>query len=73
MKKRLTQEKLKELEETIKFIKDNITTPSLTSSEVKGLLEIIERYALVWRWLEEYDTGKIEAKITRKERKKDKL
>ncbi|GAB6888698.1 RhuM family protein [Desulfothermus okinawensis JCM 13304] len=68
--KRLTQEKLKELEETIKFIKDNITTPSLTSSEVKGLLEIIERYALVWRWLEEYDTGKIEAKITRKERKK---
>ncbi|WP_025209364.1 virulence protein RhuM/Fic/DOC family protein [Hippea sp. KM1] len=68
--KRLTKEKLKELESTIKFIKDNINTPSLTAKEAKGLLEIIEKYALVWKWIEEYDTGKIETKITRKERKK---
>ncbi len=68
--KKLTQEKLKELEDTIKFIKENINTPALTASEAKGLLEIIEKYALVWKWIEEYDTGKIDAKITRKERKK---
>ncbi len=68
--RRLTKEKLKELESTIKFIKENINTPSLTPKEAKGLLEIIEKYALVWKWIEEYDTGKIEAKITRKERKK---
>ena len=68
--KRLTEEKLKELANTVKFIKDNISTPSLTAKEAKGLLEIIEKYALVWKWIEEYDTGKIEAKITRKERKK---
>jgi len=68
--KKLTQEKLKELEDAIKFIKENINTPSLTASEAKGMLEIIEKYALVWKWIEEYDTGKIEAKTTRKDRKK---
>ena len=68
--KRITKEKLKELENAIKFIKENINTTSLTAKEAKGLLEIIEKYALVWRWIEEYDTGKIEAEITRKERKK---
>ena len=68
--KRITEERLKEIEDTIRFIKENINTPSLSAKEAKGLLEIIERYALVWRWIEEYDTGKIEAKITRKERKK---
>ena len=68
--KRLTKERLKELENAIRFIKENINTPSLTAKEAKGLLEIIEKYALVWKWIEEYDTGKIEAKITRKERQK---
>ncbi len=68
--KRMTQERLKELESTIKFIKENISTPSLTSKEARGLIEIIEKYALVWKWIEEYDTGKIDAKITRKERKR---
>ena len=68
--KRITKERLKEIEDTIRFIKENINTPSLSAKEAKGLLEIIEKYALVWRWIEEYDTGKIEAKITRKERKK---
>ena len=68
--KKITSEKLKEIEETIKFIKENINTPSLSAKEAKGLLEIIEKYALVWRWIEEYDTGKIKATITRKERKK---
>jgi hypothetical protein len=50
--KRITQEKLKELENTINFIKENINTPSLTAKEAKGLLEIIEKYALVWKWIE---------------------
>jgi death-on-curing family protein len=68
--KKLTQKKLKELEETIKFIKENINTPSLSAAEAKGLVEIIEKYALVWKWIEEYDTEKIDVKITRKDRKK---
>ncbi len=68
--KKLTEEKIKELENVVKFIKENINTPYLSAKETKGLLEIIEKYALVWKWIEEYDTGKIEAKITRKERKR---
>jgi len=68
--KKLTDERLKEIENTIKFIKENINTPSVTASEAKGMLEIIEKYALVWKWIEEYDSGKIEVRITRKERKK---
>ena len=43
--KKLTEQKLKELEKTIKFIKENINTPILTRKEAKGMLEIIERYA----------------------------
>ncbi len=50
--KRITQERLKELENTIKFIKENINTPSLTSKEAKGLIEIIEKYALVCKWID---------------------
>jgi prophage maintenance system killer protein len=66
----LTEKRLRELERTIKFIKENIRTPSLSASEAKGMLEIIEKYALVWQWIEEYDSGKITAKTTQKERKK---
>ncbi len=51
--KRITKERLKELENTIKFIKENISTPFLTSKEAKSLIGIIEKYALVWRWIEE--------------------
>ena len=68
--KKLSSKRLKELEKTIKFIKENIKTPSLTSSEVKGILEIIERYALVWRWIEEYDSGKIKPQFKRKDRER---
>ncbi len=67
--KRITREKLKELEEAIKFIKSNINTPYLTAQEAKGMLEIIEKYALVWKWIEQYDSGKIKVEKTRKERK----
>ena len=67
--KRITREKLQELENAIKFIKSNINTPYLTAQEAKGMLEIIEKYALVWKWIEQYDTGKIQVEKTRKERK----
>jgi death-on-curing family protein len=68
--KKITGERLKDLENAIKILKENINTPYLTASETKGMLEIIEKYALVWKWIEEYDSGTIEVKISRKERKK---
>ncbi len=68
---KLTQERLKELENTIKLIKNTIYTSTLTASEVKGLLEIIEKYANTWKWIEEFDTGKI--KPSKKVKEKEKL
>ncbi len=67
-RKRLTEEKIKELEETVKFIKDNIKNLKLSISQFEGILEIIERYANVWKWIEEYDSGKIEGIKTVKEK-----
>ncbi len=66
----LTVNKLKELEETIRFIKNNITTTSLSAAEVKGFLEIIEKYAQTWEWIDAYDSGKIKTFAQIKERNK---
>ncbi len=67
-RKRLTAERIKELEETVKFIKENIKNLQLETSQFEGILEIIERYANVWKWIEEYDSGKIEGVKTVKEK-----
>lgn len=67
---RITRERLEEIEDTIKFIKNTIHTPSLTTGEVKGILEIIENYVKTWKWIKEYDSGKISRISTGKERKK---
>ncbi len=67
---KITEKRLKELEETVKFIKETIHTPSLSAAEVKGLLEIIEQYANTWKWIEEFDSGKIQLTKNIKERKK---
>ena len=68
--KTLTAQKLKQLEKTIQFIKSNITTPSLTATEVRGLLEIIENYAHTWEWIKAYDSGEIKPFAKIKERSK---
>jgi death-on-curing family protein len=67
---KITREKLKELENTVRFIKTAIHTPSLTAAEVKGILAIIENYTNTWKWIEEYDSGKISVIATKKEYKK---
>lgn len=65
---KITKKRLKELEETVKLIKETIHTPSLSAAEGKGLIEIIEQYANTWRWIEEFDSGKIEQIAISKER-----
>ncbi len=69
-KKKLTERRIKELENTIRLIKENIKTPFLTSSEAKGMIELIEKYTNLWRWIEEYDSGKIKPVKAIRERKK---
>ncbi len=68
--KRLTERRIKELENTIRLIRENIKTPFLSASEAKGMLELIEKYTNVWKWIEEYDSGKIKPPKTTRERKK---
>ncbi len=53
--KRLTENQLEQLEKTIDFIKQNIRTEYLSAKEVKGFLEIIEKYSKVWEWIDLYD------------------
>jgi len=67
--KRLTQERLKELEDTIKFIKTSVSQKELTSDEAKGLLELIEEYTKTWALLYFYDEGKISPVKTEKLRR----
>jgi prophage maintenance system killer protein len=58
---------------TMNLLKNNIKEIEKTkifSSEKSEFIEIIEKYSLVWKWIEEYDSGKIDVKTTRKERKK---
>ncbi len=69
-KKKLTERRIKELENIIRLIKENIKTPFLTSSEAKGMIELIEKYTNLWRWIEEYDSGKIKPVKAIRERKK---
>lgn len=69
-KKKLTERRIKELENIIRLIKENIKTPFLTSSEARGMIELIEKYTNLWRWIEEYDSGKIKPVKAIRERKK---
>ena len=59
--RRLTQKKLKELEDTIKFIKNSVSKKELTSDEAKGLLEVIEAYTKTWALIYLYDKGSLPA------------
>ncbi len=68
--KKITNQRIKELEKVIKFIKENIKTSQLTSLEAKGMLEIIEKYVKVWEWIEEYDKGIIKIERRTKDRKR---
>lgn len=67
----ITQKKLKELENTVKFIKESVSKKELTSSEAKGLLEIIELYTRTWSLFYFYDEGKIS--LIKTEKPKEKL
>ncbi len=67
--RRITEQKLRQLEATITFIKDNIRTSAITDREAKGMLELIQRYINVWKWIEEYDTGQLQPKRTKPDRR----
>ncbi len=53
--KKLQQQKLEELDKTIKLIKQGLQNNRLSISEAKGFVEIIGNYAKSWALLQGYD------------------
>ncbi|HOK05015.1 MAG TPA: virulence protein RhuM/Fic/DOC family protein [Bacteroidales bacterium] len=64
---RVNEKLLSDLREALAMIRASIHTPMLTASEMQGMLELIERYALVWQWIHQYDSNTLPLPPTRKE------
>ncbi len=58
--KRLQQQKLQELEDTIKLIKQSVSQKELSVDEAKGFVEIVSNYAKSWALLQGYDEQSLE-------------
>ena len=58
--KRLQQQKLKELENTINLIKQSMSQKELSTDEAKGFVEIVSNYAKSWALLQGYDEQSLE-------------
>lgn len=71
--KQLSEKRLINLEKTIELIKKNISTSQITSKEAIRFFDLIIQYSLTWRWIEEYDSGRIAPLSSGKERKKVEL
>jgi death-on-curing family protein len=58
--KRLKEQELNKLEGAIRLFQNTMQSKKITSSEAKGLLQIITDYADSWVLLQQYDEGKLE-------------
>lgn len=60
------QEKFKELNQTVDFLKTTIGNKKLSSTETQGLLEIISTYTRSFILLNQYDSNALQAEISGK-------
>ena len=67
--KRLQQQKLKELDQTIGLIKQSLKNNQLSVVEAKGFVEIISNYAKSWALLQGYDEQSLQEVIESKDAK----
>ncbi len=67
--KKLQQEKLEELDQTIQLIKQGLQNSQLSITEAKGFVEIVSDYAKSWALLQGYDEQSLEEVIQTKESK----
>ena len=67
--KRLQQQKLTELEQTIQLIKQGLQNSQLSTDEAKGFVEIIGNYARSWALLQGYDDQSLQEVIEHTEEK----
>ncbi|MDD5433762.1 MAG: RhuM family protein [Candidatus Pacebacteria bacterium] len=65
--KRLKETNLIDLEQAVEMVKHALETKKLKGAEVKGLLEVITKYAQSWVLLQKYDEEKLSlpAKLTK--------
>ena len=67
--KRLQQQKLEELDQTIGLIKQGLKNNQLSIAEAKGFVEIISDYAKSWALLQGYDEQSLQEMIESKDEK----
>ena len=67
--KKLQQQKLKELDQTIQIIKQGLQNNQLSITEAKGFVEIVSDYAKSWALLQGYDEQSLEEVIQTKKSK----
>jgi len=67
--KKLQQQKLEELDKTIKLIKQGLQNQDLSTQEAKGFVEIISNYAKSWAMLQGYDEQSLQEVLESKEEK----
>jgi prophage maintenance system killer protein len=66
---RLKQQKLDELDDTIKLIKQSLQNQKLSTNEAKGFVEIVSKYAKSWALLQGYDEQSLQEIAQTKEQK----
>ena len=67
--KKLQQQKLEELNQTIELIKQGLQDQELSTTEAKGFVEIVGNYAKSWALLQGYDEQSLEEVVQTKEQK----
>jgi len=68
-KDKLHQQKLDELDNTLKLIKNSIEQKQISTNEAKGFVDIVSNYAKSWALLQGYDEQSLEELTQTKEEK----
>ncbi len=66
-KDKLQQQKLQELDNTLKLIRDSLEQKQINIDEAKGFVDIVSNYAKSWALLQGYDEQTLEDVISSKE------
>lgn len=66
-KDKLQEQKLKELDNTLKLIRESIELKHISADEAKGFVDIVSNYAKSWALLQGYDEQTLEDVISSKE------
>lgn len=66
-KSKLQKQKLEELDNTLKFIRNSIEEKKISSDEAKGFVDIVSNYAKSWALLQGYDEQTLEDVISEQE------